>query len=395
MEELVMTVGVLTTEFETRLARTREQMKKQGIDVLFVYSDEYHPGYSFYYTGFRTINCIEESAHALFIPLEGEIQAFLGNLNRFAAKRFSWIKNVNNIYEMEALLPKYVSELPYEVKTVGVVGEELFPISLYREMEKAFVKDGINIVDAGHIVVQERLYKSKAELDLIRKAGKLADDSILAALEKLEIGRTEIELSAIGEYVTRSRGGEIGSAYLVVSGPDHTNLPTWRPMERKIERGEYVWFDFNPMVEGYCSDTGITVAMEGATDEQIRIMNFAYDTNQRMVEFIKPGMTGKQLFQETLRLCENAGLADYFLPYTKGMRAIGHGVGLEVVETPDLGPNSEFVFEPNMCFGIKFDLHGFPFGGVRVEPTVIITENGAEPVNDLRGMKAKYESNFK
>ncbi len=71
------------------------------------------------------------------------------------------------------------------------------------------------------------------------------------------------------------------------------------------------------------------------------------------------------------------------------MRAICHGVGLEVVETPDLGPNSEFIFEPNMCFGIKFDLHGFPFGGVRVEPTVIIAENGSEPVNDLRGMRAK------
>ncbi|PZE20908.1 M24 family metallopeptidase [Paenibacillus xerothermodurans] len=390
-----MSVEVAATEFERRLARTREKMKEAGIDVLFVYSDEYHPGYSYYYTNFRTINCIEESAHALFIPLEGEIQAFLGNLNRFAAKRFSWIKNVNSIYEMETLLPKYVSQLSYDVKAVGVVGEELFPISLYRVMEKAFMKHGINIIDAGHIVVQERLYKSEAELDLIRAAGKLADDSILAALEQLQIGKTEIELSAIGEYVTRSRGGEIGSAYLVVSGPDHTNLPTWRPMERKIERGDYVWFDFNPMVEGYCSDTGIAVAMEGATEEQIRIMDFAYETNQRMVEFIKPGVTGKQLFQETLHICENAGLAHYFLPYTKGMRAIGHGVGLEVVEAPDLGPNSDFVFEPNMVFGIKFDLHGFPFGGVRVEPTVIISENGAEPVNDLRGLRNKFETNFK
>ncbi|WP_160720657.1 hypothetical protein [Bacillus sp. USDA818B3_A] len=51
-------------------------MKEQGIDALFVYSDEYHPGYSFYFTNFRTINCIEESAHALFFLLEDEIQAY-------------------------------------------------------------------------------------------------------------------------------------------------------------------------------------------------------------------------------------------------------------------------------------------------------------------------------
>ncbi|GGG03137.1 M24 family metallopeptidase [Paenibacillus abyssi] len=385
-----MTLEVAATEFDRRVSRTREKMKEAGLDALFVYSDEYHPGYSMYYTNFRTINCIEESAHALLIPLEGEIQAFLGNLNRFAAKRFSWVKNVHNIYEMKALLPKLISNIPHEVKTVGVVGEELFPISLYREMERALAGEGIHIVEAGDIVKRERLYKSKNELDLIRAAGRLADDSILAAIKELQIGKTEIELSAIGEYVTRSRGGDIGSAYLVVSGP-HTDLPTWRPMERKIERGDYVWFDFNPSVLGYCSDTGITFAMEGATEEQIKIMNFAYDTNERMVDFIKPGMTGKELFHETHRICEEAGLSKYFLPYTKGMRAIGHGVGLEVVETPDLGPNSDFIFEPNMVFGIKFDLHGFPFGGVRVEPTVIITENGAEPINDLRGLRNQYQ----
>jgi Xaa-Pro aminopeptidase len=64
--------------------------------------------------------------------------------------------------------------------------------------------------------------------------------------------------------------------------------------------------------------------VEGATEEQKRIMNFAYDTNERMVALIKPGMKGKTLFEETLRICEQAGLAKYFLPYNKRMRAIGH-----------------------------------------------------------------------
>jgi Xaa-Pro dipeptidase len=172
---------------------------------------------------------------------------------------FSWVKNVHNIYEMRFLLPKLVNEISYPVQTVGVVGEELFPISLYREMEKSLGGNDITLVEAGDIVKKERLYKSKNELDLIRAAGKLADDSILAALNELQIGKTEIELSAIGEYITRSRGGDIGSAYLVVSGPEHTDLPTWRPMQRKIEHGDYVWFDFNPSILGYCSDTGMTV----------------------------------------------------------------------------------------------------------------------------------------
>src|SRR3954447_5866910 len=106
-----MTLIVADTEFERRLSRTRTKMKEAGVDALFIYSDEYHPGYSMYYTNHRTINCIEESAHALLLPVEGEIHAFLGNLNRFAAKRFSWVKNAHNIYEMRAVLPELIQSL--------------------------------------------------------------------------------------------------------------------------------------------------------------------------------------------------------------------------------------------------------------------------------------------
>jgi len=384
-----VTIEVRPSEFDSRVSKTRARMKQTGVDALFIYSDEYHPGYSMYYTNFRTINCVEESAHALFLPLEGEIHAFVGNLNRFAARRFSWVKNAQSIYEMRNVLPALVQELPFPIRRVGVVGEELFPISHFREMEQSL--SGITLVEASEIVKMERLRKSPNELAVIREAGELADDSIRAALEEVAIGKTEVELSAIGEYITRSRGGDIGSAYLVVSGP-HTDLPTWRPSDRKIERGDYVWFDFNPSVAGYCSDTGMTIAMDGAGEEQIKVLNFAYETNERMVDYIRPGMTGGELFRETLRITTEAGLSQYFLPYTKGMRAIGHGVGLEVVEYPDLGPNSDFVFEPDMVFGIKYDLHGLPFGGVRVEPTVIITEHGAESINDLNGLRRVYKA---
>ncbi len=379
-------VEVLSSEFHERVKRTRAKMKQAGLDALFIYCDEYHPGYAMYYTNFRTINCIEESAHALFLPLEGEIQAFTGNLNRFAARRFSWVKNVHNIYEMRTVLPELVNNAGYSINKIGVVGEELFPISLYREFERGV--EGITLVEASEIVLNQRLIKSKNELDLLRAAGKLNDDSILASVEQLGLGKSEVELSAMGEYTTRKLGGELSCAYLVVAG-EHTDLPTWRPGDYKVKPGDYVWFDYGASYLGYASDTAITVAMNGASEEQIKIMNFAYDTNQRMVEFMRPGIKGSDLFRETVRLTDEANLSKHLLPYTTGMRAIGHGVGLECVEYPDLGPKSEYPLEPGMVFGIKFDLHGFPFGGVRVEQTVIITETGSESVNDLSRLRNK------
>jgi len=199
-------IEVSPSEYDNRVSKTRARMKQAGVDALFIYSDEYHPGYSMYYTNFRTINCVEESAHALFLPLEGEIHAFVGNLNRFAARRFSWVKNAHSIYEMRRVLPALVQGLPYPIRKIGIVGEELFPIYHFREMEQSLL--GIALVEASEIVKMERLRKSPNELAVIREAGKLADDSIRAALEQVAVGKTEVELSAIGNTLP-ARAGEI------------------------------------------------------------------------------------------------------------------------------------------------------------------------------------------
>ena len=69
--------------------------------------------------------------------------------------------------------------------------------------------------------------------------------------------------------------------------------------------------------------------------------------------------------------------------YAKGMRAVGHGVGLDVVEWPNLDKESKFPLEPGMVLGVKFDLHGFDFGGIRQEVEVLVEENSCRSLNDI------------
>jgi Xaa-Pro aminopeptidase len=63
------------------------------------------------------------------------------------------------------------------------------------------------------------------------------------------------------------------------------------------------------------------------------------------------------------------------------MRAVGHGVGLDVVEWPNLGADSTFALEPGMTRGVEFDLHGFEFGGIRFEAAVLVEESGCRSMN--------------
>ncbi len=62
---------------------------------------------------------------------------------------------------------------------------------------------------------------------------------------------------------------------------------------------------------------------------------------------------------------------------------MGHGVGLDVVEQPDLTIDSHFDLLPGMTLAIKLDLHGLTGGGFRIECVVCISESGVDPLNQL------------
>ena len=369
------------TEFPSRLERTYAAMEAAGFEALLVYGDEYRPGMPRYYTNFNTINVVEESTQAVFLSLHCPPVLFVGPLNAANARREAWIKDVRSAFELDIQLAELVQAGGRRLARLGLVGGDVIPINVYNRCRQAL--PATEIVPADDIVAGLRVIKSDAEIALMRRAAQLADESLLAAIEQIMPGKTEIEIAAIGEQVTRLGGGEIGSAYLVVSGPKTADTAA-RPNERQIQPGELVWIDFNPRVEGYCCDAGLTLVMEGAAPHLRDLLRFANETNERMIEAIAPGTPAVEVFRRSSEIVRRAGYSDWFEPFTSGMRAIGHGVGLDVVEPPDLGPRSEYTFVPNMIMGIKFDLHGPDFG-LRVERTVLVTETGAEPLNRFPG----------
>lgn len=374
-------VGLPASEYQERLDRTQAAMETAGLDALFIYGDEYRPGMPRYYSNFNTINVVEEATQAVFLPRGGPPVLFVGPLNADGARREGWIPDVRSAFELDIHLPELAQAGGRHLARLGLVGGDVVPLSVYNRCRRALPET--EVVPADQIVADLRAIKSPAEIRLMRRAAQLADESLQAAIDQIAPGKTEVEISAIGEYVTRLGGGEIGSAYLVVSGPK-TASPAARPDGRRIQAGELVWIDFNPRVGGYCCDAGLTIVTDGASQELRDLLRFAYETNDRMIEAVAPGLPAVEVYRRTSEIVRGAGFLEYFEPFTTGMRAIGHGVGLDVVEPPDLGPRSDYQLLPNMTMGIKFDLHGPDFG-LRVERTVLVTETGAEPLNAFPG----------
>jgi len=372
--------GLPVENFQQRVEMIREYLSEKGLDALFAFSDEYRPGSTLYLSDYYPINVIEESPQGVYVPIEGEVVLFLGAINAKTARGISWIEDIRSIEEMDRFF-KRLNEDKGRKLQVGLVGEALLPVRYYRRMRSALEEN--EFVDADEIMHRMRVIKSPDEIERMQNAAQLGDAAIQEAVARLKKGAvTEIELAAVAEYVIRSGGGNIGSATIIAAGI-HTKMPTWRPSEKIIEPGEAVLIDVNPSLRGYCSDVATTVFNGNVESEKKHIQDLSRQILRGVIGHMQPGLPASTIYDYFLEKSREAGYEQFFTLYAKGMRAVGHGVGLDVVEWPNLDADSALILEPGMTLGVKFDLHGFDFGGIRMEVDVLVEEDGCRSLNTI------------
>ena len=60
------------------------------------------------------------------------------------------------------------------------------------------------------------------------------------------------------------------------------------------------------------------------------------------------------------------------------VHSTGHGLGLEIHETPRLGRSDRTKLEPGMAITIEPGVYYPGTGGIRIEDTVLVTDTGCE-----------------
>ncbi|MER2091404.1 M24 family metallopeptidase [Saccharopolyspora rectivirgula] len=230
---------------------------------------------------------------------------------------------------------------------------------------------------AGPVLRALRMRKDAAEVEALRQAGAAIDRVHARMAEFLRPGRTEAEVGADIEAAIVAEGHTEADFVIVGSGPNGAS-PHHALSDRVIEKGDVVVVDIGgPVPGGYNSDCTRTYAVGEPAQEDVRdTYAVLRDAQQAAFEAVRPGVTAEAVDAAAREPIAEAGFGEFFFHRT------GHGIGLDVHEDPYIVAGNRTVLEPGMAFSIEPGIYQEGRWGARIEDIVIVTEDGAERVNN-------------
>lgn len=224
------------------------------------------------------------------------------------------------------------------------------------------------------LVEELRRVKEPAEVARIHRACAIGDDALRAVAGLLVDEPTEQEVALRLELAMRERGAS-GNSFdpIVASGPNGAK-PHARPTDRRIRAGELVVLDFGCVVEGYCSDMTRTVSVGDPGADARRLWDVVLTSQQAGRAATRAGVPCAEVDAACRRVIEEAGLGERFVHST------GHGVGLEIHEEPRVAGTARDSLAVGHVVTVEPGVYVPGVGGVRIEDTVVVTADGADPL---------------
>ncbi len=161
---------------------------------------------------------------------------------------------------------------------------------------------------------------------------------------------------------------------IVASGPNSAK-PHHQPTDRLFVAGDLVIIDFGAKIDGYGSDmTRTYVVGRQATAEQRDLYDAVAAAQAAGVHVVKAGVPLADVDSACRSLLADRGYGDAFVHGT------GHSLGLEIHEQPMLSSRSVGILRAGLMVTVEPGAYLPGFGGVRVEDSVLVTDEGCEPI---------------
>ena len=347
-----------TTQRNDFLKKVRQKVRRAGLDALLVSGEKdilYLTGYS----------C---AGAKLLITAKERPSYFIDSMNESLARDMLEGSELREIISGSPLktLKKFVGNS--NIRKIGINENGL---SAREYMHLIGKVRALRPRDASSIMGDMREKKHDHEIRILKKAARETIKIWREVKKNIQTGMSERNIAAMVDICARSRGYENSFTTIAAAGKN-TAYPHAVAGAKRLGPEEHLLLDFGIRLEGYCSDLTRTWD-NGRIDRQIRDFGeFVRRAQDLAIKEIKPGVIVGSIVGKVYNVFNENNLGDFVL------HGLGHGVGLDVHESPILHKECRQRLRQGMVLAIEPGLYKPGLGGVRKEDMVLVTAKGCE-----------------
>ena len=369
--------GLDSREYEARVQRIRESMKKQGLDALVIYASAREwPASNVRYVS----NYGLRDSSLIVLSTDGDAHLAIGS--GFAlpfAKEVSWINDVRVISSSPGKEAKTsLDRLGISKGTLGFVGSGEMNLAESDSFKKGL--SGFENRDAEGLLDELRLVKSPKEIDLHRRASEICDTAFEGFKKVAKPGVRESRAWAEMEYVAACQGAENNSSLCSIASGPYVGIQPTSPRTRKYVDGDLVICSSVFRYRGYWAQVIRTGYIGKSSGKGDRLFDLVAEAQQKGIKALKPGTTALKAYEVMSEALESE--CDKHKSHYHIWMA--HGQGLTYSEVPrfafhQVRPDYEVKLQPGMVIVVHPSLldAGEAVGAVQAD-LCLVTETGVE-----------------
>lgn len=329
-------------------------LQNRNLDAAIFYNSEFpkiNPN-MVYFSGYAGLGAlvVPKNKEPFLIAPEMEFQKAKNSMIRkvYSMQKKRFFESVAEIIRKNRIISKNVA-----------IDKNNFTLNSFKHFKKSFRKSKFK--DVAYDCIRLREIKTEKEMEYLRISCNYADKIVQKTITNFRDFRTESEAAAFLEYETKKLGLELSFNPIVASG-SNASMPHHEPNNEKI-RGGLCVIDFGVKYKGYCSDITRTICIGKKDKKQTAMYNLLLKIQIDAINEVKENKKCSELYGFV-----NSGLGKYKKYFTHGL---GHGVGIEIHEMPNLSLNSKDKIQDNMVFTIEPGVYFEKKFGIRIEDTIL------------------------
>ncbi|MCY7295453.1 Xaa-Pro aminopeptidase [Alteromonas sp. a30] len=315
------------------------------------------------------------------------------------------VDEAHAIDDFEGLLPELLNEQKQVYFLLGSddakEAELMLALQLLRQAPKQTKTAPSMIVDLAPMLHEMRLFKSPAELAVMREAAEMSCRAHVRAMKRVQEGVFEYQLEADILHEFAMSGARSAAYNTIVGAGENACILHYTDNNCAVKKGDLVLIDAGAHYQGYAADITRTFPVSGKFSEaQASLYNLVLESQLKAMQVLVPGNTLKQATQVAVEvICQGliersilSGSLEYNLEHATWrqffMHGLGHWLGMNVHDVGNYKVNGEdrplqpgmvLTVEPGIYIDSQADVdpkwHGI---GIRIEDDIVITADGHE-----------------